>query len=107
MSMFDRPKHLSAWLLPAGATNQSTHCCALVPLQLQSLTWVSSPVPPPATSRHLPLCGSVRFGGGDLRQAFWPVDLLESAGYQGPRHFDFKPPRTDEKVSGRRGAGPG
>ncbi|MFH8255429.1 xylose isomerase [Streptomyces roseolus] len=36
-----------------------------------------------------------RFGAGDLRQAFWLVDLLESAGYAGPRHFDFKPVRTD------------
>ncbi|MGI5483667.1 xylose isomerase [Streptomyces lavendofoliae] len=36
-----------------------------------------------------------RFGAGDLRQAFWLVDLLESAGYDGPRHFDFKPVRTD------------
>ncbi len=35
----------------------------------------------------------LRFGAGDLRQAFWLVDLLES-GYEGPRHFDFKPPRT-------------
>jgi xylose isomerase len=38
----------------------------------------------------------LRFGGGDLRQAFWLVDLLESAGYDGPRHFDFKPPRTED-----------
>ena len=38
----------------------------------------------------------LRFGAGDLRQAFWLVDLLESAGYQGPRHFDFKPPRTED-----------
>ncbi|MFI6105517.1 xylose isomerase [Streptomyces sp. NPDC051310] len=37
----------------------------------------------------------LRFGAGDLRQAFWLVDLLESAGYAGPRHFDFKPVRTD------------
>ncbi|MEV0964765.1 MULTISPECIES: xylose isomerase [unclassified Streptomyces] len=37
----------------------------------------------------------LRFGAGDLRQAFWLVDLLETAGYQGPRHFDFKPVRTD------------
>ncbi|MGW6024309.1 xylose isomerase [Streptomyces sp. NPDC055099] len=37
----------------------------------------------------------LRFGAGDVRQAFWLVDLLESAGYQGPRHFDFKPARTD------------
>ncbi|MEE1940701.1 xylose isomerase [Streptomyces sp. TRM 70361] len=37
-----------------------------------------------------------RFGAGDLRQAFWLVDLLESAGYEGPRHFDFKPPRTED-----------
>ncbi|KIQ66712.1 xylose isomerase [Kitasatospora griseola] len=38
----------------------------------------------------------LRFGAGDLRQAFWLVDLLESAGYQGPRHFDFKPSRTED-----------
>jgi xylose isomerase len=37
----------------------------------------------------------LRFGAGDLRQAFWLVDLLESAGYAGPKHFDFKPPRTE------------
>ncbi|PJE99700.1 xylose isomerase [Streptomyces carminius] len=37
-----------------------------------------------------------RFGAGDLRQAFWLVDLLESAGYDGSRHFDFKPPRTED-----------
>lgn len=37
----------------------------------------------------------LRFGAGDLRQAFWLVDLLETAGYTGPRHFDFKPVRTD------------
>ncbi|MFJ1925668.1 MULTISPECIES: xylose isomerase [unclassified Streptomyces] len=37
----------------------------------------------------------LRFGAGDLRQAFWLVDLLETAGYEGPRHFDFKPVRTD------------
>jgi xylose isomerase len=38
----------------------------------------------------------LRFGAGDLRQAFWLVDLLESAGYEGPKHFDFKPPRTED-----------
>jgi xylose isomerase len=38
----------------------------------------------------------LRFGAGDLRQAFWLVDLLETAGYQGPRHFDFKPARTED-----------
>ncbi|MFF0220237.1 xylose isomerase [Streptomyces vinaceus] len=38
----------------------------------------------------------LRFGAGDLRQAFWLVDLLESAPYTGPRHFDFKPPRTED-----------
>ena len=25
-----------------------------------------------------------------------PVDILESGGYDGPRHFDFKPPRTED-----------
>ncbi|MFB1044872.1 xylose isomerase [Streptomyces chrestomyceticus] len=38
----------------------------------------------------------LRFGAGDLRAAFWLVDLLEAAGYDGPRHFDFKPPRTED-----------
>ncbi|PKV84079.1 xylose isomerase [Streptomyces sp. TLI_146] len=38
----------------------------------------------------------LRFGAGNLRDAFWLVDLLESAGYEGPRHFDFKPPRTED-----------
>ncbi|MFZ3573448.1 xylose isomerase [Streptomyces sp. BH097] len=38
----------------------------------------------------------LRFGAGDLRAAFWLVDLLEQAGYEGPRHFDFKPPRTED-----------
>ncbi|MFF3274253.1 xylose isomerase [Streptomyces chrestomyceticus] len=38
----------------------------------------------------------LRFGAGDLRAAFWLVDLLETAGYDGPRHFDFKPPRTED-----------
>ncbi|MGW1976231.1 xylose isomerase [Streptomyces sp. NPDC001889] len=40
----------------------------------------------------------LRFGAGDLRSAFWLVDLLETAGYQGPRHFDFKPPRTEDSA---------
>ncbi|WP_019544490.1 xylose isomerase [Streptomyces sulphureus] len=38
----------------------------------------------------------LRFGAGDVRSAFWLVDLLERGGYQGPRHFDFKPPRTED-----------
>ncbi|MFJ4900513.1 MULTISPECIES: xylose isomerase [unclassified Streptomyces] len=37
----------------------------------------------------------LRFGAGDLRQAFWLVDLLEDSDYNGPLHFDFKPVRTD------------
>jgi xylose isomerase len=38
----------------------------------------------------------LRFGAGNARGAFWVVDILESGGYQGPRHFDFKPPRTED-----------
>ncbi|NGN67921.1 xylose isomerase [Streptomyces sp. A7024] len=38
----------------------------------------------------------LRFGVGDTRAAFWLVDLLESAGYSGPKTFDFKPPRTED-----------
>jgi xylose isomerase len=36
------------------------------------------------------------FGHGDLVSAFFLVDLLESAGYEGPRHFDYKPSRTED-----------
>ncbi|MQA11254.1 MAG: xylose isomerase [Pseudonocardiaceae bacterium] len=35
------------------------------------------------------------FGHGDLLSAFFLVDLLEQGGYQGPRHFDYKPLRTE------------
>lgn len=38
----------------------------------------------------------LRFGAGDVKEAFFLVDLLEHAGYDGPRHFDFKPPRTED-----------
>ena len=38
----------------------------------------------------------LRFGAGNARGAFWTVDILESGGYVGPRHFDFKPPRTED-----------
>ncbi len=38
----------------------------------------------------------LRFGAGDLKEAFFLVDLLESANYDGPKHFDFKPPRTED-----------
>jgi xylose isomerase len=42
------------------------------------------------------------FGHGDLISAFFLVDLLENGGpgggpaYDGPRHFDYKPFRTDD-----------
>ena len=42
------------------------------------------------------------FGHGDLLSAFFLVDLLENgppaggAGYDGPRHFDYKPSRTED-----------
>jgi xylose isomerase len=36
------------------------------------------------------------FGHGDLVNAFALVDLLETAGYDGPRHFDYKPSRTED-----------
>ncbi len=35
------------------------------------------------------------FGHGDLLSAFALVDLLEHGGYEGPRHFDYKPLRTE------------
>jgi xylose isomerase len=42
------------------------------------------------------------FGHGDLHNAFALVDLLENGGpnggptYNGPRHFDYKPSRTED-----------
>ncbi|WP_213815656.1 xylose isomerase [Glaciihabitans sp. dw_435] len=44
------------------------------------------------------------FGHGDLHNAFALVDLLENGGpsggqaYTGPRHFDYKPSRTEDEV---------
>ncbi|WP_066360578.1 xylose isomerase [Herbidospora mongoliensis] len=37
------------------------------------------------------------FGHGDVQNSFFLVDLLEHGGYEGPRHFDYKPVRTDDK----------
>ena len=41
----------------------------------------------------------LRFGAGNLRGAFWTVDVLDGAGtgprYDGYVHFDYKPPRTE------------
>ena len=36
------------------------------------------------------------FGHGDLKSAFFLVDLLERYKYDGPRHFDYKPARTED-----------
>jgi xylose isomerase len=36
------------------------------------------------------------FGHGDLLSAFFLVDLLENSDYDGPRHFDYKPMRTED-----------
>ncbi|TDD32338.1 xylose isomerase [Actinomadura sp. KC06] len=38
----------------------------------------------------------LRFGAGNARGAFWVVDLIEHSDYDGPIHFDFKPPRTED-----------
>jgi xylose isomerase len=42
----------------------------------------------------------LRFGAGNLREAFWTVDTLlgtgERPGYDGYVHFDYKPPRTED-----------
>jgi xylose isomerase len=43
----------------------------------------------------------LRFGAGNLRGAFWTVDVLENGvgsglTYDGYRHFDYKPPRTED-----------
>jgi xylose isomerase len=38
----------------------------------------------------------LRFGAGNARGAFWVVDALVAGGYDGPVHFDYKPPRTED-----------
>jgi xylose isomerase len=38
----------------------------------------------------------LRFGAADVKSAFFLVDLLEAAGYEGARHFDFKPLRAED-----------
>jgi xylose isomerase len=38
----------------------------------------------------------LRFGAGNARGAFWVVDTLLAGGYDGPVHFDFKTPRTED-----------
>ncbi|WP_311210121.1 MULTISPECIES: xylose isomerase [unclassified Aeromicrobium] len=38
-----------------------------------------------------------RFGAGNARGAFWIVDTLLEGGYDGPVHFDFKTPRTEDE----------
>ena len=42
----------------------------------------------------------LRFGAGNLRGAFWTVDVLLGGGtgraYDGYVHFDYKPPRTED-----------
>jgi xylose isomerase len=35
------------------------------------------------------------FGHGDLKSAFFLVDLLDRYKYEGPKHFDYKPMRTE------------
>ena len=35
------------------------------------------------------------FGHGDLKSAFFLVDLLDRYNYAGPKHFDYKPMRTE------------
>ncbi|TDW77597.1 xylose isomerase [Kribbella pratensis] len=43
----------------------------------------------------------LRFGAGNLREAFWTVDVLQGSGrypaYDGHIHFDYKPPRTEDE----------
>ncbi|WP_371403073.1 xylose isomerase [Kribbella sp. NBC_00662] len=43
----------------------------------------------------------LRFGAGNLREAFWTVDVLQGSGsypaYEGHIHFDYKPPRTEDE----------
>ena len=36
-----------------------------------------------------------RFGSEDIKEAFFLVKFLEESGYDGPRHFDARPYRTE------------
>ena len=36
-----------------------------------------------------------RFGSEDIKEAFFLVKILEESGYEGPRHFDARPYRTE------------
>jgi xylose isomerase len=38
----------------------------------------------------------LRWGAGNARGAFWVVDALMQGDYDGPIHFDYKPPRTED-----------
>jgi xylose isomerase len=38
----------------------------------------------------------LRFGAADIKSSFFLVDLLESYGYDGAKHFDFKPLRAED-----------
>ena len=50
-----------------------------------------------STARHGPRYDQdLRFGAGNARGAFWVVDTLLAGGYDGPVHFDYKPPRTED-----------
>lgn len=40
----------------------------------------------------------LRFGSENLKAAFFLVDLLESSGYDGPRHFDAHALRTEDEA---------
>ncbi len=42
----------------------------------------------------------LRFGAGNVRGAFWVVDTLEAGDYDGPVHFDYKPPAHRERRGG-------
>ncbi|MDO9377485.1 MAG: xylose isomerase [Nocardioidaceae bacterium] len=37
----------------------------------------------------------LRFGAGNVRDAFWVVDTLDQADWDGAVHFDYKPARTE------------
>ena len=50
----------------------------------------------PTVARKMSPRGSLGFGSEDQKGAFFLVDLLERAGYDGPRHFDARAYRTED-----------
>ena len=97
-----RSRSSTSWSTPTGSASTprsatsrwpgSTSCTASPRRSgtASSSTSTSTASTAPSTTR------TSIFGHGDVKNAFFLVDLLENGGYDGPRHFDYKPLRTED-----------